>query len=125
MLLAPVLLENRKESEPFDIDIGASCAADHILKFRDLDLFAMAIERMHDDRGCRKVESLSKRRGGDRHLQHAVAQEALDLLSVGGRQRTVMKRDADSQAFQDVAVGTEPLLTERDRSLQQRRIRRE
>ena len=52
-------------------------------------------------------------------LRRSFAQQAFDFLAVGGRQRAVVQRDAEPKAFEDVAVGAEPLLAERDRGLQQ------
>ena len=56
-LVMPLVLgvaEDREEHQAFDVDIGPPGASDHVLELGDLDLLAMPIERMHDDRRRRE-----------------------------------------------------------------------
>ena len=85
-------------------------------------MFAVAVERVHDDGRGGQVEALSQGRRGDGDLEDIVAQQALDLLAVGGRQGAVVQRDTEAKAFEDGAVRPEPFLAKRDRGVEDRGI---
>ena len=50
------------ENKAFYINICTACSADDILEFRNLDHFTVPVERVHDDRCRREIESLRQSR---------------------------------------------------------------
>ena len=84
------VVEHGKEHQALHVHIGPSGAADDVLEFGDFNPLPETVKRVHNDGRGRQVESLGKRRRGDRHLQHIVAQQALDLLAVRGRKRAMV-----------------------------------
>ena len=86
--VAPFLrdvVEHGKEHDTFNVDIGAAGAPDDVLEFGDLDPLAGAVQGVHDDGSGRQIQPLRQGRRGDGHLEDVLAQQALDLLAVGGR----------------------------------------
>lgn len=77
---------------------------------------------MHDDGRRRQVETLRQGGRGDCHLEHIVAKEALDLFAIGCRQGTVVKSDAQAEAFEDRAVRSQPFFSQRNRVVENRGI---
>ena len=54
------------------------------------------MERVHYDDCGRQVETLRQRRRRDGDLEDIVAQQALNLLAIGGRQCAVVQRYAET-----------------------------
>lgn len=116
------IVEHGKQHDAFDADVGPAGAPDNVLELGDVDPFAGAMQRVHDRGGRGQVQPLRQRRRGDGDLEDILAQQPLDLLAVGGRQRAVVQRHPDAEALEDGAIRSEPFLTERDRGLQDRGV---
>ncbi len=107
-----MIIEHRIQNESFNVDVGSPCASDDVAKLGNVDQIAVAFHAMKDQRGRAKVEPLGQGRRRNRHLEHAIAQQAFDFFSIRCRQGTVVYRHSQLQALQDVMVWPEPLGTD-------------
>ena len=95
------VIKHRKQDDTFDVNIGATSPADDVLELGNFYQLAVAVKRVHYYSRGRQVETLREGRRRDRYFEDVIAQQALHLLAVCGRQRTVMQRDAQAKAFEN------------------------